>query len=208
MNLRDLEDSEVYILDFSSLVEVTNCTRCKIFIGKVAAGIASFMAVIVEACRLGPESASVSLLAWASQSCSLYVHTSLTLALATGPVDGSVILSGVSNSTIAVASQRFQVKASQDLDIGAQLDRLFHLMPEYQPQALASRHLQELTSRDCASSGPALLELHSAATLWTCPACSYSAGQAHAPPELRSERLGPHSRPLPMQASIAPPGQR
>ncbi|KAK9809780.1 hypothetical protein WJX73_005743 [Symbiochloris irregularis] len=65
--IKDLEDCEVYILDFSSLVEVTDCTRCKIFIG---------------------------------------------------PVDGSAIFQGVTSSAIAVAAQRFQVKNSQDLDIG------------------------------------------------------------------------------------------
>ena len=39
-------------------------------------------------------------------------------SLVTGPVDGPAIFSGVRNSAVAVASQRCQVKGSEDVDLG------------------------------------------------------------------------------------------
>lgn len=81
----------MYLLDFTSEVEVTDCKNCKIFIGKQVKQI--------------------------SRSETSLCKPSLT-ALYAGPVDGPAIFNNCNSSQVTVACQQFQAKNCQDIEFG------------------------------------------------------------------------------------------
>lgn len=98
--LSNLDGCNVYLLDYSGGVEVTNVKNSQIFIGMHLVGVSTV--------NLGLQ----------MNPCSMHGCNPDAARSIAGPVDGFAIFNNVEGCQIAVACQQLQVKNSSDTEIG------------------------------------------------------------------------------------------